>query len=105
MIMIVMIVMIIIKMKKKETIENEFDTEAELLPQTQDWFDTINMVDINNNKNLIIANKLTKTRTIGFNDIGHWDIRKNDGAIRSINVVSPWRQSSYEPNHTNKYLC
>ena len=96
-----------IKMKNgKETVEDEFDVE-QLLPQAQEnaWFDTMDSIEINNG-NLISTDRPIGVNTIGSsNAAGTWDIRGLDGCVNPKMVVSPWLQSSYEPNRTNKSLC
>lgn len=77
------------------------------LPQEEekDWFETIEQVDVKN------SNLINIYRPIGANTIGSsqkaasYDIRGYAGAICPKFVVSPWLQSSYEPDRSNKGLC
>lgn len=77
------------------------------LPQEEekDWFETIETVDVKNSHLINIY------RPIGVNTIGSslknasYDIRGNGSAIAPKFVVSPWLQSSYEPDRSSKILC
>ena len=77
------------------------------LPQEKekDWFETIETVDVKNSHLINIY------RPIGANTIGSthkaaiYDIRGLDKAVCPKFVVSPWLQSSYEPDRSSKSLC
>lgn len=77
------------------------------LPQEEekDWFETIEQVDVKN------SNLINIYRPIGANTIGSsqkaasYDIRGYADATCPKFVVSPWLQSSYEPDRSNKGLC
>ena len=78
-----------------------------LLPQEKekDWFETIETVDVKNSHLINIY------RPIGANTIGSthkaaiYDIRGLDKAVCPKFVVSPWLQSSYEPDRSSKGIC
>lgn len=94
-------------------IKNNKGTDAEnydsnqFLPQEKekDWFETIETVDVKN------SNLINIYRPIGVNTIGSthknaiYDIRGTDKAVCPKFVVSPWLQSSYEPDRSSKSLC
>lgn len=77
------------------------------LPQEKekDWFETIETVDVKNSHLINIY------RPIGVNTIGSthknstYDIRGTDKAVCPKFVVSPWLQSSIEPDRSMKSLC
>lgn len=77
------------------------------LPQQKekDWFETIETVDVKNSHLINIY------RPIGVNTIGSthkgaiWDIRGLDKAVCPKFVVSPFLQSSWEPDRSSKSLC
>lgn len=77
------------------------------LPQQKekDWFETIETVDVKNSHLINIY------RPIGANTIGNthkgaiYDIRGLDKAVCPKFVVSPWLQSSWEPDRSSKSLC
>jgi len=94
-------------------IKNIKGTEADkynsnnFLPQEKekDWFETIETVDVKNTHLINIY------RPIGANTIGSthkcaiYDIRGLDKAVCPKFVVSPFLQSSYEPDRSSKSLC
>jgi hypothetical protein len=71
----------------------------------KDWFETIETVDVKNSHLINIY------RPIGANTIGSthkaaiYDIRGLDKAVCPKFVVSPWLQSSYEPDRSSKGIC
>jgi len=77
------------------------------LPQEKekDWFETIETVDVKNSHLINIY------RPIGANTIGSthknstYDLRGTDKAVCPKFVVSPWLQSSIEPDRSMKSLC
>jgi hypothetical protein len=77
------------------------------LPQEKekDWFETIETVDIKDSRAINIY------RPIGADTIGSthkgaiYDIRGLDKAVCPKFVVSPWLQSSWEPDRSSKSLC
>jgi hypothetical protein len=77
------------------------------LPQEKekDWFETIETVDVKN------SNLINIYRPIGADTIGSthkeaiYDIRGLDKAFCPKYVVSPWLQSSTEPDRSTKSLC
>lgn len=77
------------------------------LPQEEekDWFETIETVDVKNSHLINIY------KPIGVNTIGScqknatYDLRGTDKAICPKFVVSPWMQSSIEPDRSMKSLC
>lgn len=77
------------------------------LPQEKekDWFETIEAVDVKN------SNLISIYRPIGANTIGSshkcaiYDLRGLDKAVCPKFVVSPWLQSSVEPDRSSKSLC
>ena len=87
--------------------ENEKYSVNSFLPQEKekDWFETIETVDVKNSHLINIY------RPIGANTIGNthkaaiYDIRGLDKAVCPKFVVSPWLQSSYEPDRSSKSLC
>ena len=92
--------------KKKEMTEDEIFNVDEYLPQekTDDWFEVMPEPISVKNRNLINV-----TRAIGVNTIGSslknpsYDIRGNIPNPKM--VVSPWNQSSIEPDLNIKGLC
>lgn len=94
-------------------IKNIKGTEADkynsnnFLPQEKekDWFETIETVDVKNTHLINIY------RPIGANTIGSthkgaiYDIRGLDKAVCPKFVVSPFLQSSWEPDRSSKSLC
>ena len=90
----------------KGTEKDKYNVDA-LLPQEKekDWFETIETVDVKNTHLINIY------RPIGANTIGSthkaaiYDIRGLDKAVCPKFVVSPWLQSSYEPDRSSKSLC
>ena len=90
----------------KGTEKDKFDTNG-FLPQEKekDWFETIEPVDVKNSHLINIY------RPLGANTIGSthkaaiYDIRGLDKAVCPKFVVSPWLQSSYEPDRSSKSLC
>jgi len=89
------------KMKK-----DELDIDS-YLPQEKesDWFETMETVDVKNPKLINIY------RPIGVNTINSrhgtptYDIKGLDKAVCPKFVVSPWLQSSVEPDESTKSLC
>ncbi|VBB18341.1 hypothetical protein YASMINEVIRUS_804 [Yasminevirus sp. GU-2018] len=90
----------------KGTGTNKHDVNA-FLPQQKekDWFETIETVDVKNSHLINIY------RPIGANTIGSshkgaiYDLRGLDKAVCPKFVVSPWMQSSWEPDRSSKSLC
>jgi len=90
----------------KGTEKDKYDLDG-YLPQEKekDWFETIETVNVKNSHLINIY------RPIGSNTIGSthkspfYDIRGSDGAICPKFVVSPWLQSSIEPDRSTKSLC
>lgn len=95
------------------TVSNKKDTEKDkynvnsFLPQEEekDWFETIETVDVKNSHLINIY------KPIGVNTIGSsqknatYDLRGTDKAVCPKFVVSPWLQSSIEPDRSMKSLC
>lgn len=85
---------------------NKHDVNS-FLPQQKekDWFEVIETVDVKNSHLINIY------RPIGANTIGSthkgaiYDIRGLDKAVCPKFVVSPWNQSSWEPDRSSKSLC
>lgn len=92
--------------QKKDSVKDKHNID-DFLPQQEekDWFETIETVNVKNSHLINIY------RPIGVNTVGNtnrnssYDIRGDGGAIAPKYVVSPWMQSSYEPNLTQKTLC
>lgn len=92
--------------QKKDSVKDKHNID-DFLPQEEekDWFETIETVNVKNSHLINIY------RPIGVNTVGNTnknashDIRGDGGAIAPKYVVSPWMQSSYEPNLTQKTLC
>jgi hypothetical protein len=92
--------------QRKDSVKDKHNID-DFLPQEEekDWFETIENVNVKNSHLINIY------RPIGVNTIGNtnrnssYDIRGDSGAIAPKYVVSPWMQSSYEPNLTQKTLC
>ena len=90
----------------KGTEKDKYDIDA-FLPQEKekDWFETIETVDVKNSHLINIY------RPIGANTIGSthknstYDLRGTDKAVCPKFVVSPWMQSSIEPDRSMKSLC
>lgn len=90
----------------KGTDKDKYDVNA-FLPQEKDkdWFETIDTVDVKNSHLINIY------RPIGCNTIGSslknatYDIRGTDTAVCPKFAVSPWSQSSIEPDRSSKSLC
>lgn len=90
----------------KGTEKDKYNVNS-FLPQEKekDWFETIETVDVKNSHLINIY------RPIGANTIGSthkaaiYDIRGLDKAVCPKFVVSPWLQSSYEPDRSSKSLC
>jgi len=90
----------------KGTERDKYDS-INFLPQQKekDWFETIETVDVKNSHLINIY------RPIGANTIGEthkyaiYDIRGLDKAVCPKFVVSPWLQSSAEPDRSYKSLC
>lgn len=91
---------------RKNTEKDKYDVNG-FLPQEEekDWFETIEQVDVKN------SNLINIYRPVGVNTIGSsqkaasYDIRGYDGAVAPKFVVSPWLQSSFEPDRSTKSLC
>jgi hypothetical protein len=85
---------------------DKYDADG-FLPQQKekDWFETIETVNVKNSHLINIY------RPIGANTIGSshkgaiYDIRGRDKAVCPKFVVSPWLQSSWEPDRSSKSLC
>jgi hypothetical protein len=95
----------------KGTEKDKFDVKG-FLPQEkmedQDWFETIETVDVKN-KHLINIYRPCGVNTMGgsHRNMSH-DIRGNGSAICPKTVVSPWSQSSIEPDmqfNKNEFEC
>jgi hypothetical protein len=90
----------------KGTEKDKYNVDS-YLPQEKekDWFETIETVDVKNSHLINIY------RPIGANTIGSthkyaiYDIRGLDKAVCPKFVVSPWLQSSAEPDRSTKSLC
>lgn len=90
----------------KGTEKDKYNVNS-FLPQEKekDWFETIETVDVKNSHLINIY------RPIGANTIGSshkaaiYDLRGLDKAVCPKFVVSPWLQSSYEPDRSSKSLC
>lgn len=90
----------------KGTEKDKYNSNA-YLPQEKekDWFETIETVDIKDSRAINIY------RPIGADTIGSthkgaiYDIRGLDKAVCPKFVVSPWLQSSWEPDRSSKSLC
>jgi len=90
----------------KGTDKDKFNSNS-FLPQEKerDWFETIETVDVKNSHLINIY------RPIGADTIGSshkyatYDLRGLDKAVCPKFVVSPWLQSSAEPDRSSKSLC
>lgn len=90
--------------KNNETEKYNIDS---FLPKekNKDWFETIDAVDVKNTHLINIY------RPIGVNTIGtslrnaSYDLRGNGDAICPQYVVSPWLQSTIQPDRSMKTLC
>lgn len=90
----------------KGTEKDKYNSES-FLPQQKekDWFETIETVDVKNTHLINIY------RPIGANTIGSthkgaiYDIRGLDKAVCPKFVVSPFLNSSWEPDRSSKSLC
>ena len=90
----------------KGTEKDKYEIDA-YLPQEKekDWFETIETVDVKNSHLINIY------RPIGVNTIGSthknstYDLRGTDKAVCPKFVISPWLQSSIEPDRSMKSLC
>lgn len=90
----------------KGTDQDKYNSNA-YLPQEKekDWFETIETVDIKDSRAINIY------RPIGADTIGSthkgaiYDIRGLDKAVCPKFVVSPWLQSSWEPDRSSNSLC
>jgi len=86
--------------KDKYNVDNYLPQQKE-----KDWFETIETVDVKNSHLINIY------RPIGANTIGTthknstYDWRGTDNAVCPKFVVSPWLQSSIEPDRSMKSLC
>jgi hypothetical protein len=92
-------------MKKKQTDEDVFKSDDYLPQQTnKDWFDIMPEAISVKNRHLINV-----TRAVGINTVGtshkngSYDLRGNPPCPKF--VVSPWMQSSIEPDLNIKGLC
>lgn len=91
---------------KKETERDKYNVNS-FLPQEEekDWFETIETVDVKS------SNLINIYRPLGVNTIGSsqknatYDLRGTDKAVCPKFVVSPWLQSSIEPDRSMKSLC
>ena len=91
---------------KKDTEMDKYNVNS-FLPQEEekDWFETIETVNVKNSHLINIY------RPIGVNTIGStnknasYDIRGTGKAVAPKFVVSPWLQSSIEPDRNMKSLC
>lgn len=91
---------------KKESESDKYNVNS-FLPQEEnkDWFETIETVDVKNS-NLINIYRPIGVNTIGSSNKGSsYDIRGNGKAICPKFVVSPWLQSTTDPNRNTKSLC
>jgi hypothetical protein len=90
----------------KGTEKDKYNIDS-YLPQEKekDWFETIDTVNVKN------SHLINLYRPIGANTIGSshkeaiYDIRGLDNAVCPKFVVSPWLQSSTEPDESLKSLC
>lgn len=90
----------------KGTEKDKYNLNA-FLPQEEekDWFETIETVDVKNSHLINIY------KPIGVNTIGScqknatYDLRGTDKAVCPKFVVSPWLQSTIEPDRSMKSLC
>jgi hypothetical protein len=90
----------------KGTEKDKYNVNS-FMPQEKekDWFETIETVDVKNSHLINIY------RPIGADTIGSthkyaiYDIRGLDKAVSPKFVVSPWLQSSAEPDRSSKSLC
>lgn len=90
----------------KGTDAENYDSN-EFMPQEKerDWFETIETVDVKSN------NLINIYRPIGVNTIGSthknasYDIRGTNDAVCPKFTVSPWQQSSIEPDRSTNKLC
>jgi hypothetical protein len=90
----------------KGTEKDKYNIDS-YLPQEKekDWFETIDTVNVKN------SHLINLYRPIGANTIGSshkeaiYDIRGLDNAVCPKFVVSPWMQSSTEPDESLKSLC
>lgn len=90
----------------KGTEKDKYDVNG-FLPQekNKDWFECIEPVNVKQS-NLINIYRPIGTNTIGSSHrICSYDIRGNDKAICPKFNVSPWMQSSVEPDRSMKSLC
>lgn len=95
-----------LNMDREEAEKNKFNVDS-FLPKeyTKDWFDTIDSVNVKG------AHLINIYRPIGVNTIGNthkcasYDIRGTGDAICPQYVVSPWLQSSVQPDRSSKPLC
>jgi hypothetical protein len=90
----------------KGTEKEKYDIDGYLPKEKEkDWFETIEAVDVKNSHLINIY------RPIGANTIGSshknstYDLRGTDSAVCPKFVVSPWNQSSIEPDRSMKSLC
>lgn len=91
---------------KRDSTKEKYDVNS-FLPKenNKDWFETIDTVDVKN------AHLINIYRPIGVNTIGQslrnpsYDLRGNGDAICPQFVVSPWLQSTIQPDRSMKSLC
>ena len=90
----------------KGTEKDKYDVDGYLPKEKEkNWFETVDTVDVKN-KHLINIYRPIGANTIGSSHkVSVYDIRGNDGAICPKMVVSPWNQSSVEPDVSSKSLC
>ena len=92
--------------KGVDTEKNKFNADT-FLPKdnNKDWFETIDAVEVKN------ADLINLYRPVGANTIGSthkiacYDIRGLEGAVCPKFTISPWLQSSVEPDNSTKSLC
>jgi hypothetical protein len=94
-----------IKGTEKDKYNSNFFLPQQPQQKEKDWFETIETVDVKNSHLINIY------RPIGANTIGSshkgaiYDLRGLDKAVCPKFVVSPFLQSSWEPDRSSKSLC
>lgn len=93
--------------KNRKDTENDKYNVNSFLPQEEnkDWFETVDVVKVKN------RHLINLYRPIGVNTVGSshrnssYDLRGDGKAICPKFVVSPWLQSTIEPDRNTKTLC